>query len=109
MPLLSKLLGSSFIILAIIFLIWFKITNLQEENIKLTNKVTELTTSLNTITRDSELARKSYEERLAKLPTEIEVIKTQYKPRYLYIQTWKGDSNVSECNNTLSFLHSINY
>lgn len=53
--------------------------------------------------------KKEYDEKLSKLPTELEKVKVKYEVIYASIDTWEGDMNASDCNNTDTFLRSIIY
>jgi hypothetical protein len=53
--------------------------------------------------------KKEYDEKLSKLPKEIEKITVRYKVIYQGIDDWKGDTNGTDCQNADSFLHSVNY
>jgi len=106
---LNNILIYGFVVCMIILSVWLRIDALQKDNADLSTKNTELTAKINTMIIEQNTLKKNYEAKLVELPKEIEVIKTKYKTRYEYIQSWEGDSNASECNNTLSFLHSINY
>jgi hypothetical protein len=53
--------------------------------------------------------KKEYDEKVSKLPTEIEKITVRYKVIYQGIDDWKGDDNATDCENANSFLRSVNY
>lgn len=61
--------------------------------------------------QNSELLQQQldYEVKLKELPKEITKIKTKYEVIYADIDTWKGDSNGSDCDNARTFLNSFNY
>jgi len=53
--------------------------------------------------------KKEYDEKLSKLPTEIEKITVRYKVVYQDIDDWKGDENATDCENAGNYLRSFNY
>lgn len=53
--------------------------------------------------------KEDYEKKLSELPKEIEKITVRYKVIYQGIDDWEGDKNATDCENTDSFLRSINY
>ena len=53
--------------------------------------------------------KKEYDEKLSKLPVEIEKIKIRYEVIYTSIDSWEGDMNASDTENTDKFLRSIIY
>jgi len=53
--------------------------------------------------------KKEYDEKLSKLPTEIEKITVKYKVIYQGIDDWKGDENATDCENAGNYLRSFNY
>ena len=53
--------------------------------------------------------KKEYDEKLSKLPTEIEKITVRYKVIYQGIDDWKGDENATDCENAGNYLRSFNY
>jgi len=53
--------------------------------------------------------KKEYDEKLSKLPKEIEKITVRYKVIYQGIDDWKGDDNATDCENAAAYLHSFNY
>jgi hypothetical protein len=53
--------------------------------------------------------KKEYDEKLSKLPTEIEKIKVRYEVIYANIDDWEGDMNATDAENTDKFLRSIIY
>lgn len=50
-----------------------------------------------------------YEKKLKQLPKQIEVITTKFKNIYTYIDSWKGDDNASDCNNSYKYLSTTKY
>ena len=53
--------------------------------------------------------KKEYDEKLSKLPTEIEKIVIKYKTIYEDIDSWNGDANATDCENAMKFLGEVNY
>jgi len=53
--------------------------------------------------------KEEYDEKLSKLPTEIEKIKVRYEVIYQGIDDWEGDMNATDAENTDKFLRSIIY
>ena len=53
--------------------------------------------------------KEEYDEKLSKLPTEIEKIKVRYEVIYASIDSWEGDMNATDAENTDKFLRSIIY
>ena len=53
--------------------------------------------------------KKEYDEKLSKLPIEIEKIKVRYEVIYASIDSWEGDMNATDAENTDKFLRSIIY
>jgi hypothetical protein len=53
--------------------------------------------------------KKEYDEKLSKLPKEIEKITVRYKVIYQGIDDWKGDDNATDCENADNYLRSFNY
>jgi predicted negative regulator of RcsB-dependent stress response len=53
--------------------------------------------------------KKEYDEKLSKLPTEIEKITVRYKVIYQGIDDWKGDENATDGENAGNYLRSFNY
>lgn len=51
----------------------------------------------------------AYEEKLKELPKTLEKIKTEYVPIIERIETFKGDSNASDCENVTAFFSTIVY
>ena len=53
--------------------------------------------------------KKEYDEKVSKLPKEIEKITVRYKVIYQGIDDWKGDDNATDCENADNYLRSFNY
>lgn len=87
----------------------YYVTSLQKEIVILTADRDMYKTALEYQNTSLLQQKTEYDEKLSKLPTEIEKIKVRYEVIYKSIDDWKGDMNASDCNNTDTFLRSTIY